>query len=62
MKNNIHSASYYIYEVENVPDHRCRRFGCCPSEMTIRTLTCVPYLINRKAALSAGTPNTANAK
>lgn len=24
---------HYIYEADNIPDHRSRRFGCCPSLM-----------------------------
>ena len=27
----------YIYEVDNIPDHRSRRFGCCPCLLANRT-------------------------
>lgn len=33
---HIH-RTHYIYEVDNIPDHRSRRFGCCPCLMAVRT-------------------------
>ena len=35
MKTCIHNHSQFFYETENIPDHRSRRFGCCPSEMAV---------------------------
>ena len=32
--NRIH----FIYEVDNIPDHRSRRFGCCPCLLAVRIL------------------------
>lgn len=37
MKNNPHNHSYFIYEVDNIPDHRSRRFGCCPCLLAVIT-------------------------
>lgn len=30
------ARTHYIYEVDNIPDHRSRRFGCCPCQMAVR--------------------------
>lgn len=32
---HIH-RTHYIYEVDNIPDHRSRRFGCCPCLLAVR--------------------------
>ena len=36
MKNTTHIRTHFIYEVDNIPDHRSRRFGCCPCLMAVR--------------------------
>lgn len=36
MKNAVRTCSHFIYEVDNIPDHRSRRFGCCPCLMAVR--------------------------
>ena len=33
MKLTHFHRTHYIYEADNIPDHRSRRFGCCPSLM-----------------------------
>ena len=38
MKNTISKRFHFIYEVDNIPDHRSRRFGCCPCLMAVRAL------------------------
>ncbi len=32
-RNQINS---FIYCTDNIPDHRSRRFGCCPCLMAVR--------------------------
>lgn len=51
--------THYIYEVDKIPDHRSRRFGCCPCLMAVRTSDLAE---NKKAVTNAGTSVTANAK
>lgn len=36
MKSTISKRFHFIYEVDNIPDHRSRRFGCCPCLMAVR--------------------------
>ena len=36
MKNTTRIRTHFIYEVDNIPDHRSRRFGCCPCLMAVR--------------------------
>ncbi len=48
MKNNIHTASHYIYEVDNIPNYESHRFGCSKRMMALRTLTNAAVLINKK--------------
>lgn len=36
MKNAVRTCNHFIYEVDNIPDHRSRRFGCCPCLMAAR--------------------------
>lgn len=36
MKNAVRICSHFIYEVDNIPDHRSRRFGCSPCLMAVR--------------------------
>lgn len=36
MNSITHFRSHFIYEVDNIPDHRSRRFGCCPCLMAVR--------------------------
>lgn len=38
MNSITHFRSHFIYEVDNIPDHRSRRFGCCPCLMAVREL------------------------
>lgn len=38
MKNITCSRSHFIYEVDNIPDHRSRQFGCSPCLMAVREL------------------------
>ena len=61
MKNNIHSTSNYIYEADNIPNYESHRYGCSKRLLSLRTFA-LPSPSTKKAALSAGTPNTANAK
>ena len=39
MKTCTHNHSQFFYETENIPDHRSRRFGCCPSEMAVSNVS-----------------------
>ena len=32
----ITTHTHFIYETDNIPDHRSRRFGCCPCLMAVR--------------------------
>lgn len=54
MKNTTHIRTHFIYEVDNIPDHRSRRFGCCPSVLAVSKAKKKPY--------PGGHPNTASAK
>ena len=54
MKFCAYHHSQFFYETENIPDHRSRRFGCCPSEMAVSKVSKKPY--------PDGNPNTADAK
>lgn len=36
MKNTTRIRTHFIYEVDNIPDHRSRRFGYCPCLMAVR--------------------------
>lgn len=54
MKFCAYHHSQFFYETENIPDHRSRRFGCCPSEMAVSKASKKPY--------PGGNPNTADAK
>ena len=58
MKSTISKRFHFIYEVDNIPDHRSRRFGCCPCLMAVRAFA---SLQQRKPYLS-GNSDTANAK
>lgn len=31
-----HYINDFIYPTDNIPDHRSRRFGCCPCLMAVR--------------------------
>lgn len=52
-----HFLNHFIYEVDNIPDHRSRRFGCCPCLMAVRewffALTKKPRLSGNSDAASA---------
>ena len=36
MKNAATTRTHFIYEADNIPDHRSRRFGCSPCLMAVR--------------------------
>ena len=58
MKTCICNHSQFFYETENIPDHRSRRFGCCPSLLgRIKTA-----FFQNKKPYPGGHPNTADAK
>ena len=57
MKNITCSRSHFIYEVDNIPDHRSRQFGCSPCLMAVRELVGA----NKKPHWS-GNSGTAGAK
>ena len=54
MKGNAH----FIYEADNIPDHRSRQFGHCPCLLAVIKS---PALLTKKPYLS-GNSDTANAK
>ena len=54
MKFCAYHHSQFFYETDNIPDHRSRRFGCCPSEMAVSKASKKPY--------PGCHPNTASAK
>ncbi len=58
MKNTTRIRTHFIYEVDNIPDHRSRRFGCCPCLMAVRECTS----FQQKKPHSGCHPNTASAK
>lgn len=49
---------HFIYEVDNIPDHRSRQFGHCPCLLAVIKS---PALLTKKPH-SGCHPNTANAK
>ena len=55
---HIH-RTHYIYEVDNIPDHRSRRFGYCPCLLAVRTSD---SFASKKAVTDAGPSVTAGAK
>lgn len=59
MKYMTYTRTHFIYEVDNIPDHRSRRFGCCPCLMAVRTSD---LATNEKAVTNAATSVTASAK
>lgn len=58
---NRASNHFVLYESDNIPNYESRRYGCCKRLLALRT-SAIHFSINKKAALSAGTPNAANAK
>lgn len=46
MENTTRIRTHFIYETDNIPDHRSRRFGCCPCLMAVRECA----LLQQKAA------------
>lgn len=58
MKNTTHIRTHFIYEVDNIPDHRSRRFGCCPCLMAVRECAS----LQQKKPYLSGNSNTAYAK
>lgn len=53
-----HIRTHFIYEVDNIPDHRSRQFGHCPCLLAVIK---PPTLLTKKPH-SGCHPNTANAK
>ena len=51
------ARTHYIYEVDNIPDHRSRRFGCCPCQMAVRRSDRLP-----KKAVSGRQPKYGRCK
>lgn len=58
MKSTISKRFHFIYEVDNIPDHRSRRFGCCPCLMAVRAFAS----LQQKKPYLSGNSDTANAK
>ena len=58
MKTPYASRSHFIYEVDNIPDHRSRRFGCSASQMAISPVATHP----KKKPHESCNSHTANAK
>lgn len=54
----IYQINAFIYCTDNIPDHRSRRFGCCPCQMAVRKFVCS----QNKKPHPGGNPDTANAK
>lgn len=50
--------THFIYEVDNIPDHRSRQFGHC---LCLLAVIKSPTLLTKKPYLS-GNSDTANAK
>lgn len=53
-----HIRTHFIYEVDNIPDHRSRQFGHCPCLLAVIKIA----FSTRKKPHSGCHPNTANAK
>lgn len=53
-----HCINNFIYPTDNIPDHRSRRFGCCPCLMAVREWF---FALTKKPRLS-GNSDTASAK
>lgn len=47
----IYQINAFIYCTDNIPDHRSRRFGCCPCQMAVRKFGC-----SQKKAVSRRQP------
>lgn len=58
MKSTISKRFHFIYEVDNIPDHRSRRFGYCPCLMAVRAFAS----LQQKKPYLSGNSDTANAK
>ena len=54
----ITTHTHFIYETDNIPDHRSRRFGCCPCLMAVREF----IQLQQKKPYLSGNSDTANAK
>ena len=54
----ITTYTHFIYETDNIPDHRSRRFGCCPCLMAVREF----IQLQQKKPYLSGNSDTANAK
>lgn len=57
MKNTARIRAHFIYEADNIPDHRSRQFGHCPCLLAVIKS---PALL-KKPYLSCNS-DTANAK
>ena len=53
-----HIRTHFIYEVDNIPDHRSRQFGHCPCLLAVIKS---PALLTKKPYLS-GNSDTASAR
>ncbi len=58
MKNTARIRAHFIYEADNIPDHRSRQFGHCPCLLAVIKIA----FPTRKKPCSGCHPNTANAK
>lgn len=58
MKSTISKRFHFIYEVDNIPDHRSRRFGCCPCLMAVRAFAS----LQQKSRIRAATQTRPSAK
>lgn len=54
----IYQINAFIYCTDNIPDHRSRRFGCCPCQMAVRKFGCS----QNKKPYPGGNLDTENAK
>ena len=55
---NMKHSAHFIYEADNIPDHRSRRFGHCPCLLAVIKIA----FPTRKKPYLSGNSDTANAK
>ena len=53
-----HIRTHFIYEVDNIPDHRSRQFGHCPCLLAVIKIA----FPTRKKMSLGWLPHTTNAK
>ena len=53
-----HIRTHFIYEVDNIPDHRSRQFGHCPCLLAVIKIA----FPTRKKPYLSGNSDTASAK